>query len=276
MRDAGGAVRDAGMTSCPSGEHACGAGCVRDLANDPANGCRLGCGEPCDAPDMGDAACDMAGMCTWMCEPPFRRMGDTCVCAATTCEAIGYECGAPDDGCGMPLDCGSCGGGATCTMGRCGCSPDMYEPNDSNTMATARPGLNDADDPPDVILSGNIDEMRDEDWWTFPITDGTDGGNPRITVTLRNIPIGSDYTLSAYYVCGGSEDNSTCSMGTPDNYVGNGCAGRVTGSGPETVEIETDCSRGLSADDSATLLVRVTAPTWMSTCGPYEVVVRVR
>lgn len=276
VRDGGGGGRDSGTTSCPSGEHACGAGCVRDLANDPANGCRLGCGEPCDAPDMGDAACDMAGMCTWTCEPPFRRMGDTCVCTPTTCDTIGYECGAPDDGCGTPLDCGSCDAGAACTMGRCACTADPLEPNDSNTMPTVRSGLNDADDPPDVILAANIDEMRDEDWWSFPITDGTDGGNPRITVTLRNIPIGSDYALSAYYVCGDRTDNSTCAAGAPDNYLGRGCAGMVSGSGPETVELETDCDRTLSANDDGTLFVRVTAPTWMNTCGNYEVVVRVR
>ena len=274
--DGGGGARDAGMTTCPSGEHACGAGCVRDLANDPANGCRLGCGEACDAPDMGAAACGMDGRCTWDCEPPYRRVGDLCTCTPTTCDAIGYECGAPDDGCGMALDCGSCMDGAACTTGRCACTPDGFEPNDSNTTPTVRGGLNDADDPPDVVLNANIDEMRDEDWFSFPITDGTDGGNPRITVTLGDIPIGSDYALSAYYVCGDRTDNSTCAMGTADNYLGNGCAGAVAGSSPETVEIETDCSRTLSTDDSGTLFVRVTAPTWMTTCGPYRVVVRVR
>ncbi|MBX7190931.1 MAG: hypothetical protein K1X94_02680 [Sandaracinaceae bacterium] len=274
--DAGGG-HDAGSVSCPSGQHACGAGCVRDLANDPANGCRLGCGEPCPTPAMGTASCDMTGHCAWDCTPPYRRVGDTCECTPTTCEAIHYECGAPDNGCGMPLDCGACMDGAMCTTGRCACTPDTYETNDSNTTASPQGGLNDADDPPDVILSANIDEMRDEDWWSFPITDGTDGGNPRITVTLADIPIGSDYALSAYYVCGDRTDNSTCAIGSTDNYLGHGCAGSAAGSAPETVELETDCDRGiLNSDDSGTLYVRVTAPTWMSTCGPYRVTVRVR
>jgi hypothetical protein len=272
-----GVRRDAGSTSCPSGQHACGAGCVADLANEPANGCRLGCGEACDAPAMGVAACAMDGTCTWTCEVPFRREGERCVCTPTTCDTIGYECGAPDDGCGMPLDCGACMDGAMCATGRCACTPDGREPNDSNTMPSVGPRLNDADDPPDQILSGvNLDEMRDEDWFSHPITDGTDGGNPRITVTLRNIPIGSDYELSAYYVCGDRTDNSTCAAGSPDNYVGRGCAGGATGASPETVELETDCSRGLDSDDTGTLLVRVRAATWATTCAPYEVVVRVR
>lgn len=275
-RDGGGGRRDAAGPTCPPGEHACGAGCVRDLPNEPANGCRLGCGEPCPTPPMGMAACDMAGTCTWTCVPPFRRMGDACVCTPRTCAEVGYECGAPDDGCGGALDCGSCMAGAACMSGRCACTPDEHEPNDSNTMPTRRPGLNDADDPPDVLLTANLHSMRDEDWFAFPITDGTDFGNPRITVTLRNIPVGSDYELSAYYVCGDRTDNSTCARGVPDNEVGRGCAGGVTGSGPEEVEIETDCSRGLNSDDSGTLLVRVRAATWMGTCGPYEVVVRVR
>jgi hypothetical protein len=270
------AGRDAGMTSCPSGEHVCGTRCVRDLTNDPANGCRLGCGEPCAAPDMGVATCGMDGRCAWECEPPFRRMGDACVCAPTTCDALAYECGTADDGCGRRLDCGSCMGGATCLEGRCGCAADELEPNDSNTSPAMRSGLNDADDPPDVILTANIDEPRDEDWFSFPITDGTDGGNPRITVTLGEIPAGSDYALSAFYVCGDRTDDSTCARGAPDNFVGRGCAGSTSGSAPETVELATDCSRGLDSDDSGTLLVRVTAPTWSLTCGPYRVTVRVR
>jgi len=272
-RDAG---RDGGVPTCGSGEHACGSGCVSDLANEPENGCRLGCGEPCDAPDMGNPSCGMDGRCTWECAPPFRRVGDECVCTPTTCEAIAYECGAPDNGCGMPLDCGSCTDGAACTTGRCACTPDGFEPNDSNTTPTVRPGLDDSDDPPDVILTANLDEMRDEDWFRFPITDGTDGGSPRMTVTLRNIPVGSDYTLSAYFVCGDAGDVSTCAMGTADNFVGRGCTGGASGSSPETVEIVADCDRTFSFDDGGTLLVRVRAATWMNTCGPYEVVVRVR
>jgi hypothetical protein len=223
---------------------------------------------------MGVAACAMDGTCTWTCEAPFRREGDRCVCTPTTCEAMGYECGAPDNGCGMTLDCGRCMDGATCTTGRCACTP-----NDSNTMPSAvGPRLNDADDPPDVVLNAvSLHTMRDEDWFSWPITDGSDGGNPRITVTLRNIPIGSDYELSAYYVCGDRTDNSSCAAGSPDNFVGRGCAGSASGATPETVELETDCDRGLlDANDDGTLLVRVRASTWATTCAPYEVVVRVR
>lgn len=275
-RDGGGTTpRDGGAPSCPSGQHACGAGCVADLANDPANGCRLGCGEPCDAPDAGAASCDTAGRCTWTCEPPFRREGDLCVCTPTTCSALSYECGAPDDGCGTPLNCGSCMVGAACTTGRCACMPDGFEPNDTRATATPRARLSDADDPPDVVLNANIDDARDEDWFAFPITDGFDSGNPRITVTLSDIPVGSDYTLSAYYVCDSGTDASTCAAGSSDNFLGRGCTGNVAGSGPETVEIETDCEH-VSIDDDGQLFVRIRAATWMNTCSNYRVVVRVR
>lgn len=277
----GGAARDGGArrdaaTSCPTGEHACGSGCVVDLANEPANGCRLGCGEPCDAPANASASCGMDGRCAWACEAPFRRDGDACVCTPRTCESMMYECGAPDDGCGHPLDCGSCSGGASCTDGRCGCSPDSFEPNNTGTTATRRPGLNDADDPDVTITTANLHTESDEDWFAFPITDGFDWGNPTITVSLTNIPTGSNYDLAAYYSCGDSTDNSTCTTGTADNTYGRGCASRASGSANEQVVIDADCSRGLSSDDDGTLLIRVHSATWARTCGSYQLAVRVR
>jgi len=37
-----------------------------------------------------------------------------------TCENLGYtECGTPDDGCGTPLNCGSCDAGFVCNVGIC-------------------------------------------------------------------------------------------------------------------------------------------------------------
>src|SRR5262245_10593047 len=32
----------------------------------------------------------------------------TTLCVPTTCEALGAECGSQDDGCGVPLECGTC------------------------------------------------------------------------------------------------------------------------------------------------------------------------
>ncbi len=47
-------------------------------------------------------------------------LGEDSACTPTTCAALGYVCGTPDDGCGTPLSCGSCGTGETCNVsGQC-------------------------------------------------------------------------------------------------------------------------------------------------------------
>ena len=40
-------------------------------------------------------------------------------CAPATCESLGLECGAPNDGCSGTLSCGGCGGGEACAAGTC-------------------------------------------------------------------------------------------------------------------------------------------------------------
>ncbi len=40
----------------------------------------------------------------------------TPLCTPTTCEALGYECGAAGDGCGASLDCGPCPPGEVCGL----------------------------------------------------------------------------------------------------------------------------------------------------------------
>lgn len=269
--------RDAGSsTTCPAGQHACGGGCIDDLANEPENGCRLGCGEACPAPAMGTASCNAAGACDFTCALPFRREGDACVCVPRTCEEMSATCGAPDDGCGTTLDCGSCGGGS-CIDGRCACTPDAGEPaNDSRSNAASLGSFDDSDDPDDAIVSDlNLDEDVDLDWIRASIVDGTDFGNPRLTVTLDRVPSGADYELSAFYVCGGGTDVSTCSMGSADNEVGRGCRASSGSGTSATVEIETECDH-LSTDDGGTLFIRVRATTWGGSCEPYRVTLRVR
>src|SRR6478736_9709301 len=64
--DTGPAMHDASV-HCAAGQHACGAGCITDQANDPANGCRLGCGAACPTPTMGTASCTSAGTCDFTC-----------------------------------------------------------------------------------------------------------------------------------------------------------------------------------------------------------------
>jgi hypothetical protein len=269
-----GGRRDAGPAACDAGEHACGTGCIPDLPNEPGNGCRLGCGEACVAPAMGTASCSAAGTCDFTCPSPYRREGSSCVCAPRTCAELGFECGSPDDGCGTPLDCGGCGG-AACVMGRCGCMPDVHEPNDGNTSATAYPGTHsDADDPDLTITGYNLDAMDDADWIRIDVDDGFDFGNPRMTVTLDNVPVGADYDLAAYYVCDGGGDNASCNAGTVDNFLGRGCRDATVGAGISSVEIASDCT-GLGIDDHGTLYVRVTARTFAG-CGDYRIRVNIR
>jgi hypothetical protein len=270
-----GGRRDAGSTSCPAGQHACGGGCVDDLPNDPANGCRLGCGEPCPTPSHGTASCTAGGTCDFTCTAPFRRVEDRCECAPRTCADVGAMCGAPDDGCGRALDCGTCPGGRACVEGRCACAPDGREPNDNHTIATMYPGaLDDSRDPPDVVYDDmTIHQATDVDWIRFEVVDGTDFGNPQITVTLDRVPSGATFELSAFYVCAAGRDATTCSSGIADAEVGSGC--RTSGTGTMTITLATDCEH-FSTDDSGALLVRVRATTWSASCDAYRLTVRVR
>jgi hypothetical protein len=188
---------------------------------------------------------------------------------------MGAMCGAPDDGCGGTLDCGTCPDERACIDGRCTCAPDGREPNDSLTNPTMHPGeLDDSRDPPDVVYEDlTIHQPTDIDWIRFSIVDGTDLGNPKITVTLDRVPAGATYELSAFYVCARGSDATSCRAGTPDTEVGHGC--RTSGSGAMNVELATDCDH-FSTDDSGTLLVRVRATTWSGSCDPYRLTVRVR
>jgi hypothetical protein len=271
-RDAG---RDAAVV-CDTGEHRCGGGCIPDLSNDPAMGCRLGCGEACIAPTNGTATCTGAGTCDFTCNSPFRRVGDACMCTPSTCEDLGFmECGMPDDGCGTPLDCGSCDGGRTCERGLCACPADAHEENDSRSTATVIPGdLDDSTDPDTSVNDFSIHVMRDVDWIRWHVIDGFDlGGNPVITVTLDMLPIGADYDMSAYFVCDSGGDASSCEVGTSDNMVGRGCRSANVGAGiTESVRIATECS---GIDEHGFLYVRVD-PRTLAACGDYRVTLNVR
>src|SRR5688500_10136946 len=203
-RDAGDPALDGGMSSsCPSGQHSCGGGCIDDLANEVDNGCRLGCGEPCPVPPDGAAACGADGRCTFECPPPFRPEGGMCVCTPTTCELLTVMCGAPDNGCGEPLNCGDCDGMGVCTDGRCECPADAREPNESRLSPQALNAQGDSPDSFQVYEEFNMHAAGDNDWFTIRVSDDNDGGNPQITVTLaggfegidtyRPFPAGSDY-----------------------------------------------------------------------------------
>jgi len=67
-------------------------------------------GDPCTA----DIECS-SGYC--------NALG-VCACLATTCAELGAQCGAPDNGCGDALDCGTCNTGEACdASNQCQCVP---------------------------------------------------------------------------------------------------------------------------------------------------------
>ncbi len=48
---------------------------------------------------------------------------DLCRCTGQSCEQLGYQCGKWSNGCGIPLDCGSCPlAGQECLAGQCQCA----------------------------------------------------------------------------------------------------------------------------------------------------------
>lgn len=247
---------DASTTDAPAGcaadQHLCDGVCTDDGFNDPAEGCRLGCGEPC--PGGTDALCTEEGTCM------LRS------CTPMSCEDLGVMCGLADDGCGRRQSCGTCdaASGQSCVDSACVCMPDDNEPNDTRTGLPSLATLNDYDDPPAVPLDGTIHQAGDEDWYRLTIVDGGAGGNPVIRVELEGAPAGSDYVVSAYLVCGSGGDATTCTEGANDDSVGQGCTS--AGRSVDRVILGAECS---GIDDDGTLWVRVRAPTWGGTCGGY-------
>ena len=269
-------VADTSSVSCGAGQHACGGGCIDDLANAPENGCRLGCGEPCPVPPDGAASCDASGMCTFGCEPPFMLVGTMCVCEPMTCAELDAMCGAPDDGCGSPIDCGACDAGGTCTDGRCSCPEDSREPNETFGDADGQPVLFDIPNE-DWSMEYSMFGMHaasDVDVFRFTVADsGLFNPEPLVRVDLTSIPTGANYDLAAYYVCNSGGNSTACQIGAPDNAIGVGCKSTSAGTAADTVEVDVECDNGTSTDDSGTLYIRVTAPTHGGMCAPYRLAI---
>jgi hypothetical protein len=137
---------------------------------------------------------------------------------------------------------GSCSGGTctyphmdtpcACTAGSCGCTLDANEPNNTYVEVDSKPVLASI---PNASWDGTyamfgLHSASDVDWYRFDVTDmGT--LNPEITVTLGNIPGGSDYELAAYYVCAAGGELTTCAVGSPDSgTIGEGCSSTNAGS----------------------------------------------
>jgi hypothetical protein len=189
-------------------------------------------------------------------------------CEPMTCEDLGASCGMPDDGCGDPLDCGSCGGTSVCASGACECAPDEGEPNGTRFEARSLGSFDDSADPSMTFSEFTVHATGDEDWYVMDIVDGFDAGNPVVRVELSGIPAGDNYDLAAYFVCTAGTEAVTCGAGMPDNMIGNGCASASSGATSELVRLDTDCSH-LGTDDSGTAYVVVTPRTFTMTCEPY-------
>ena len=259
---------------CGSGEHMCPEGCVDDREDLPANGCQLACASgACTAPAGGTSIC-AAGLCDFTCAPPFVRTSESCACTPRTCADLDAMCGTPDDGCGTPLSCGTCGGASECTAGACLCTPDVGEPNDVERDAISLGATNDADDGPTLTnVIYNSDDALDVDFYEVDVTDGTDLGNPALTVTLDGMPVGTNLDLVAWYRCTAGGDSHSCTSGTAYSGAGGaGCASSNAGTSTETIGIDTECS---TTNDSGRLLIRV-ATTGFGACGNYRLVVRTR
>lgn len=135
--------------------------------------------------------------------------------------------------------------------------------------------LNDADDAELFVRNANLHDSGDVDWYRFPVRDGNDFGNPKLTVELSGVPEGADYQLGAWFVCNDGGNDSNCQAGTVDNLLGNGCVSTAAGSADEQVRISTGCS-GIGNFEHGNLFVRVTSQTHSASCVNYVLRVAIR
>lgn len=242
--DAGGPT-DAGASDagggCPMGQHMCPGGCVDDNPNDPAMGCRLGCGDPCMAPTGGTAACGTDGMCVGECTPPGILEGDRC-----------------------------CGGALECSAGvnfLLACPMPSEEPNDDNLTARLVGTYDDEAASAEGI--GNLAlPMGDVDFFRFNVTDSCCSLNTRVEVGVE-ASVADAVELAAWVTCDAGTDSHTCD-GTSDTTNGFGCRTIATGSPLATgrLEFNLDCSG--TTDEGASVLVRVQPTASATMCLDYE------
>jgi hypothetical protein len=134
--------------------------------------------------------------------------------------------------------------------------------------------LSDTPDSSGVYGEMSLDSAEDIDWVYFGISDDFDFTNPDITVTLDQVPAGSTYELSAFYMCSNGSGGTTCTGGTPITDPGPGCK-TTAGSAQGQLRLATLCG-GLTSDASGSLFVRVRSTTWSGLCNPYRLRVEVR
>lgn len=258
------AMADGGADDgCFPGEHLCDGTCVPDQVNDPELGCELGCGTPCEAPDGATASCGLDGRCSFECDAPFERAGDSCECAPLSCGDPGAECGEVDDGCGGTLDCGACEGG-TGSGGTGACAPDEAEDNEVQAHAHELGDLTDRPRTDMVVDTFALHSQTDVDWYRATIVDAFGDGNPTMEITLADAAPG--YVVGAWFVCDSGGDDTSCEVGTSDNRAGRGCVATTGGTGATTLKLQSSCS---GWDESGVLVIRIMAETDIEACIPY-------
>jgi hypothetical protein len=246
--DGGAMEPDADVATCGAGQHLCGATCTDPMPDLPANGCRLGCGEPC--PGGADAICTEDGTCGLL------------DCSPTTCDGLGASCGTVDDGCGHRISCGTCEEGLVCADNQCLCMGDPHEENGTTGTATSLGTLSDGDDATRSVTTGTLHTATDDDWYRLEVENAVDFGDPVITVTLTDLPAGEDYDLGAWYDCPDG-DTPTCTSGESDSSTASG--GCISfESGDDTVSFDTNC------DPNGVLFVHVRSPFGGGSCEPYR------
>lgn len=161
----------------------------------------------------------------------------------------------------------SCTSGDTCSAGTCVANAivDDYETNDTKNTATNIGSVDDNEDYPKGSFSATLYGTGDEDWYKFYDDDKWNGSiYPR--ADLKNIPVGSNYKLCAYFSCSGV--SVSCKTGSSSTYGGMpGCCSNKSGNASEMVRLDNNCS---GSDDSGWVYVRVTRVSGPWTCNSYS------
>jgi hypothetical protein len=203
------------------------------------------------------------------CAEDHHRCGDTCVMQQPNDPAHGctFGCGNP---CPGMDEVGGPDGAviATCTLdGQCAVRhPDSHEDNNSPTRATDLGNLDDAADSIVWLTQLSIDAQADEDWFRFHVTDGFDGGNPRIRI---EVTVPGVHELAVWLRCDATNVASVVRCGErtvqrgqntlADPLLGTGCA--IDGTDLLWSEAIPSCA-GIADAGTVMLRVRKTVPPW--------------
>lgn len=236
---------------CPPGE-TCGGGGAPNV-------CGVGTCTPLTCAELGYGCGPTSNGCgdiidCGTCDPPNSCGGggtpNECGClpAVVTCGM--RECGDMDDGCGGAVSCGSCGDESICSLAgtccpdpcvdvcgpvmdpcagfvecRCDCTPDPDE-SDNQAFPGAPLGML-APDSSARVQDHNLYRPSglDRDFLQWTVDWPSDPPSATdIDVLLRDIPLGQDYSVTAYASCmGGTMGALRCVQGGSVSSPAPGC-----------------------------------------------------